>query len=68
MQTYITQTTAHKYLGQAYYINRLNTGSFTVESEGYEFGFSCFSQDEAEQNAEYKIWNITVCNGMDAVA
>ena len=44
MKTYIVKTTAHKYLDQTYYVNELNTGALTVEAEGYEFGFACFSQ------------------------
>ena len=68
MQTYITKTTAHKYLDQAYYINALNTGAFTIEAEGYEFGFACFSEDDAIADAEYKIWNRVACNGMDAIS
>jgi hypothetical protein len=68
MKTYIVKTTAHKYLDQTYYVNELNTGALTVEAEGYEFGFAYFSQEEAHQNAEYKIWNAVACGGMDAIS
>jgi hypothetical protein len=68
MKTYIVKTTAHKYLDQTYYVNELNTGALTVEAEGYEFGFAYFSQEEAQQNAEYKIWNAVACGGMDAIS
>jgi hypothetical protein len=68
MQTYITKTTAHKYLDQPFFVNELNTGAFTIEADGYEFGFACFSEDDAIADAEYKIWNRVACNGIDAIS
>ena len=70
--TYITQTTAHTASGITFYVNQIADDkghrSFTVEAEGYEFGFSYATEAETRAEAEYRIWNHTQCDSFDAIA